>query len=287
MSIVKNMQTENQKLVTTEQLFLTTVESLEQEIKTLKAQNISLKEQLAAKITQEEQLVQINCFMQSEIVACHQNENILRSLLDRLASEKNDLELILDTTTCHSDTIEGLMYDKALSLAREVTIDCLTQIANRRAFDQGLAKEWQRLARENLPISLLLCDIDFFKRYNDRYGHAAGDDCLRSVAKEIESCTRRPADLAARYGGEEFAIILPNTLREGATFIAEQICQAIANLNIPHESSYVGDRVTISIGISTTSPNFKADPRNLIEAADKGLYLAKNQGRDRAVFSSD
>jgi len=281
------MQTENQKLVTTEQLFLTTVESLEQEIKTLKAQNISLKEQLAAKINQGEQLAQINCCMQTEIVACHQNENVLRSLLERLASEKNDLELILDTTTIHSDTIESLMYDKTLTLAREVTIDSLTQISNRRAFDQGLAKEWQRLARENLPISLLLCDIDFFKRYNDRYGHAVGDDCLKSVAKEIESCTRRPADLAARYGGEEFAVILPNTLRDGATFIAEKICQAIADLNIPHESSYVSDHVTISIGIATTSPDFKTDPRNLIEAADKGLYLAKNQGRDRAVFSSN
>jgi diguanylate cyclase (GGDEF)-like protein len=281
------MQIENQKLVTTEQFLLTSLKSMEQEIDTLQAQNVILKEQLAAKIAHEEQLLQINCRMQTEIIACHTRETTLRSLLEQISGEKNDLELILDTTTVHSDTIESLMYDKALSLAREVTIDSLTQISNRRGFDQGLAKEWQRLTRENLPISLLLCDIDFFKRYNDRYGHAAGDDCLRTVAKEIESCTRRPADLAARYGGEEFAVILPNTLRDGATFMAEKICRAIANLNIPHESSYVSDHVTISIGISTTSPEFKADPRSLIEAADKGLYLAKNQGRDRAVFCSD
>jgi diguanylate cyclase (GGDEF)-like protein len=180
-----------------------------------------------------------------------------------------------------------LLYDRALSLAREVTIDGLTQIANRRAFDQRLEGEWQRLAREHLPLSLLLCDVDFFKRYNDRYGHPVGDDCLRTVAKTIESCIRRPADLVARYGGEEFAVILPNTLREGATFIAEEICLAIANLQIPHEASFVKDCVSVSIGISTTMPQKNVHHRSLIESADKGLYLAKNQGRDRSVYSTN
>jgi diguanylate cyclase (GGDEF)-like protein len=278
------METENYKLVTTEQLFLATVESLEQEIKTLKAQNISLEAQLTTKTFQEEQLSQANHLLQKEISDRQQTENRLRLLLEELLSEKNDLEIILDTTTSHSDTIEAMMYDKTLSLTREVTIDGLTQIANRRAFDQRLETEWQRLAREGLPISLLLCDVDFFKRYNDRYGHSSGDDCLRAVAKAIESCLRRPADLAARYGGEEFAVILPNTEKDGATHIAEQICQTIFALNIPHESSYVSDHVSISIGISSTMPERGVSPRSLIESADKGLYLAKNQGRNRAVF---
>jgi len=281
------MKTENPQLVTTENLFLAKVQHLEQEIQVLRSQNIILKENLDAKITQGEQLTQANHRLQTEIIDRQQTETALRLLLDRLSSEMNDLEIILDTTTSHSDTIEALLYDRALSLAREVTIDGLTQIANRRAFDLRLEQEWQRLTREHLPLSLLLCDVDFFKRYNDRYGHPAGDECLRKVAKTIESCIRRPADLAARYGGEEFAVILPNTLKEGATFIAEEICRAIAKLCIPHEASFVKDRVSISIGISTALPERNVHPRSIIESADKGLYLAKNQGRDRAVYSNN
>lgn len=281
------MHTEDHTQVINEQLFLAKVESLEQEIKDLKSQNISLKQQLAAKTLQQEQLSKVNHRLQTEIIDRQQTETALRLLLDRLSSEKNDLELILDTTTSHSDTIEAMLYDRALSLAREVTVDGLTQIANRRTFDQRLENEWQRLSRENLPLSLLLCDVDFFKRYNDRYGHPTGDDCLRAVAKAIESCIRRPADLAARYGGEEFAVILPNTLREGATHIAEQICHTVANLKIPHELSYVSEYVSVSIGISTIFPNVRVLPKVLLESADKGLYLAKNHGRNRAVFNSN
>jgi len=250
------METENQNLVTTEQLLLAKIQYLEQEIKLL----------------------------QDEISDRQQTEIALRSLLERLSREKDDLEIVLDTITVHSDTVEDILYQRALSLAREATIDGLTQIANRRSFDQRLEKEWQRLARERLPLSLLLCDIDFFKRYNDRYGHPAGDGCLRIVAKTIESCICRPADLVARYGGEEFAVILPNTLREGAIFMATKICETINNLQIPHEASFVNDRVTISIGVSTVMPDRNISPKTIIESADKGLYLAKDQGRDRAVF---
>ncbi|NUN63961.1 diguanylate cyclase [Pseudanabaena biceps] len=280
------METEAHKLVYPEPPISTNVEALRQEIQELKSQNNSLKTQLAAKITQEEQLSKANSCLQTEIIDRQQTETALRFLLDRLLREKNDLEILLDTTTSHSDTIEAIMYDKALSLAREVTIDGLTQISNRRAFDQRLSNEWQRLAREESPISLLLCDVDFFKRYNDRYGHPAGDDCLRAVAKTIEACIRRPADMVARYGGEEFAIILPNTQQEGATFMAEQICQAVSSLKILHESSHVSDYVSVSIGIASVFPERRVSPRGLIEAADRGLYLAKNNGRNCVIFSS-
>ncbi|NMF59973.1 diguanylate cyclase [Pseudanabaena yagii] len=280
------METENNKQVPTEPLFLTKVENLEKEIQELKAQNQNLKDQLNSKILQEQQLALANYSLQTEIIDRQQTEAALRLLLEKLASEKNDLELILDTTTTHSDTIEALLYDKALSLAREVTIDGLTQISNRRAFDQRLVTEWQRLARECAPLSLLLCDVDFFKRFNDRYGHPAGDTCLKAVAKAIETCIRRPADLAARYGGEEFAVILPSTQKEGAIYIAEQICQAVNDLQIPHEASYISGYVSLSIGVSTIFPERQIDPKVLVEAADKGLYLAKNQGRDRAIFSN-
>ncbi|MFM7885336.1 MAG: diguanylate cyclase [Pseudanabaena sp.] len=280
------METENDKQVLTELLFLTKVENLEQEIKELKAENEILKAQLNSKILQEQQLALANYSLQTEIIDRQQTETALRLIVEKLAGEKNDLELILDTTTAHSDTIEELLYDKALSLAREVTIDGLTQIANRRAFDECLGTEWQRLARDCSPLSLLLCDVDFFKRFNDRYGHPAGDTCLKSVAKAIEACIRRPADLAARYGGEEFAVILPSTQKNGAIYIAEKICQTVNDLQIPHEASYVSGHVSVSVGVSTIFPERQIDPNVLIEAVDKGLYLAKNQGRDRAVFSS-
>lgn len=262
-----------------------TEKNLEQQIKALKVQLVSLTEQLNAKTIELQKLSQANLNLQIEIIDLKQTESSLRVLLERLEGEKSDLEIILDTTTDHSDTIEAILYDKTISLTREATIDGLTQIANRRAFDQRLEKEWQRLARENLPMSLLLCDVDFFKRYNDRYGHPAGDDCLRAVAKEIESCIRRPADLAARYGGEEFAVILPNTEQDGATLVANHICQAVADLDILHDASYVKSRVSLSIGVSTTRPKRKNNPRELIESADKALYLAKSEGRDRIVFT--
>jgi len=281
------METENHKLIDAEQLLAVTIESLRHEISELRNQNHKLREQLTAKIVHEEQLSKTNNELQTEIFERQQTEAALRLLLDRLSHEKNDLEILLDTTTSHSDRIETLMYDKALSLAREVTIDGMTQIANRRAFDQRLATEWQRLAREEMPIAILLCDVDFFKRFNDRYGHPAGDDCLRAVAKSIEACIRRPADLAARYGGEEFAVILPNTDRDGATFIAEKVCQAVNKLEIPHEASYVGGFVSISIGIASILPERQVSPRSLIESADKALYLAKDQGRNRVVFNDE
>ncbi|PZU97381.1 MAG: GGDEF domain-containing protein [Pseudanabaena sp.] len=281
----KSMETENHRLAGTEQLLAVTIESLQQEINDLKTQNHELRERLSAKTVQEEQISKANYGLQIEILERQQTETALRLLLERLVHEKNDLEILLDTTTSHSDTIEALMYDKALSLAREVTIDGMTQIANRRAFDQRLATEWQRLAREEMPIALLLCDVDFFKRFNDRYGHPAGDDCLRAVAKAIESSIRRPADLAARYGGEEFAVILPNTNRDGATFIAEKICRSVNELKIAHEASYVGDYVSVSIGIAAVLPERQVSPRGLIESADRALYLAKDQGRNGFVFN--
>ena len=281
------MEAENSKQVPTEPLFLTRVENLEKEINDLKAQNQNLKDQLNSKILQEQQLALANYSLQTEIIDRQQTEAALRLLLEKLTSEKNDLELILDTTTAHSDTIEALLYEKVLSLVREVAIDGLTQISNRRNFDQHLATEWQRLAREGSPLSLLLCDVHFFKRFNDRYGHPAGDTCLKSVAKAIKTCIRRPADLAARYGGEEFAVILPSTQKEGALYIAKKICQTVNALQIPHEASYVSNYVSLSIGASTIFPERKIDPKILIEAADKGLYLAKNQGRDRAIFSNN
>jgi diguanylate cyclase (GGDEF)-like protein len=169
-------------------------------------------------------------------------------------------------------------------------VDSLTQLANRRQFDACLQQEWQRMMREQNPLTLILCDVDFFKNYNDTYGHQAGDECLQKVAHVIGSCVRRSSDLAARYGGEEFAIILPNTPISGAVRIVESIQADVAALQIPHASSAVSEHVTLSLGIVSVSPRVSAafSPENLIANVDEALYQAKAQGRDRyCIYSPD
>ncbi|MBD2098527.1 EAL domain-containing protein [Trichocoleus sp. FACHB-591] len=166
-------------------------------------------------------------------------------------------------------------------LQRLASSDGLTQVANRRCFDEYLAQEWQRLAREQAPLSLILCDVDCFKLYNDTYGHLAGDDALRQVAQAIAQAVKRPADLVARYGGEEFAIILPNTDAVAAAAVATEIQAKIKTLQLLHISSQVTGFVTLSLGVATTIPQSKSSAATLIAAADQGLYRAKAQGRNR------
>ncbi|GAB1543566.1 hypothetical protein NUACC21_62410 [Scytonema sp. NUACC21] len=166
-------------------------------------------------------------------------------------------------------------------LQRLANLDGLTQIANRRCFDEFLDRQWKRLKREKASLSLILCDIDFFKLYNDHYGHQAGDDCLKQVAQVIDCSIRRPAGLAARYGGEEFAVILPNTTNEGAVHVATQIQLALANLKILHARSQVSDRVTLSMGLASLIPAPEFSPENLITLADRALYTSKAAGRNR------
>ena len=165
-------------------------------------------------------------------------------------------------------------------LVRISSSDGLTGVSNRRFFDEEIALEWRRARRHSNSIAMLMCDVDFFKLFNDTYGHQAGDDCLRKVAKAISLNTERPSDIVARYGGEEFAVVLPETTIGGALMVAEKIRQAIRELNIPHESSPDG-RVTMSIGIASAAPGFDNPPDDLILAADKALYRAKREGRDR------
>jgi diguanylate cyclase (GGDEF)-like protein len=166
-------------------------------------------------------------------------------------------------------------------LQRLVTIDGLTQVASRRRFEEYFAQEWQRMAREQLPLSLILCDVDYFKSYNDTYGHRVGDRCLQKVAQAIKNTVKRPADLVARYGGEEFAVILPKTQTQGALLLADKICSVVRRLAIPHSKSQVSDYVTISAGVATDIPQPGSDLQEMISAADRALYQAKIDGRDR------
>jgi diguanylate cyclase (GGDEF)-like protein len=170
-----------------------------------------------------------------------------------------------------------------LSLHNLAAIDGLTGIANRRTLDDKLSNEWRCCLRVAAPLAFVIIDVDYFKRYNDAYGHQKGDDCLRAVANVLSLATFRSADLVGRYGGEEFAVIMPNTPLDGAVAVAERICLAIRQREFPHTQSEVGPFLTISLGVSVLVPNSASSPAQLVEEADKALYRAKHSGRNRVV----
>ncbi|GBE90481.1 EAL domain-containing protein [Nostoc cycadae] len=183
----------------------------------------------------------------------------------------------------HQSELYHQLQQANQELQRLAASDGLTQVANRRCFDDTLNTEWQRLAREQACLSLILCDVDCFKLYNDTYGHLAGDDVLRQVAQAISMTVKRPADLVARYGGEEFAIILPNTDTEGAIAVATEIQNNIRALQLQQPNSQVNQIITLSLGVATIIPDSQSSPATLIAAADQGLYQAKAQGRNCIV----
>jgi len=178
--------------------------------------------------------------------------------------------------------IANQLRDLTQVLMKLSLIDPLTGVANRRAFDQTVEQEFKRARRNRKPLSILLLDVDHFKNYNDTYGHQAGDLCLRKVAQEVLNTMKRPGDMLARYGGEEFAIVLPETDAAGALVIAERILIGVEKLGIRHEYNSAAPVVTVSIGASTFSGfSSEFEPSKLIESADKSLYEAKHQGRNR------
>ncbi len=164
-------------------------------------------------------------------------------------------------------------------------LDGLTEISNRRRFEEVFQKEWARSARNGRPFSLAMVDVDFFKAYNDHYGHAMGDRTLQKIAKVMENSLLRPGDLIARYGGEEFVILLPETDAFAAKGVAERALGKVSELNIRHEYSSVADRVSVSIGLVTAQVEDSLKPQSFVAAADKNLYLAKENGRNRVMAS--
>ncbi|ABK46013.1 response regulator receiver modulated diguanylate cyclase [Magnetococcus marinus MC-1] len=163
-------------------------------------------------------------------------------------------------------------------------MDGLTGIANRRRFDQFVDYEWSRSLRYQHNFSLIMLDIDYFKRFNDCYGHAQGDQCLKQVAYAISQAMPRPMDLAARYGGEEFACVLPETSREGAVTVANRVLQGVQELRIAHAHSNVANHVTVSVGIASMVPRSEDIPTTLLARADQALYHAKNSGRNQLHY---
>ena len=180
-----------------------------------------------------------------------------------------------------------ILRERTRQLLRLASIDGLTGLANRRSFDETLDEEWRRARRNRTPLSLALIDIDFFKRYNDHYGHQAGDDCLKTVAATLAHAAERPGELVARYGGEEFAVVLPLCDAATARGLAEKMRTRVAELGLPHAGSQITDHVTISCGVATVladndeSGHGMPDEAALITAADQALYAAKEAGRNR------
>nr|WP_248851881.1 diguanylate cyclase [Thiomicrospira microaerophila] len=177
-----------------------------------------------------------------------------------------------------------LLKHKTDLLDRESHIDGLTGIANRRQFDEKLQIEGQRLMRNHQPLGVIMVDIDFFKPFNDNYGHGKGDECLVKVAQALQRVFRRPADLVARYGGEEFVAILPETNRRGVQMMAEKMRQAVWDLNFAHGYSAVDSRVTVSLGGISREVDTLEEVKELLKYADQALYQAKAQGRNQVVI---
>ncbi len=171
-------------------------------------------------------------------------------------------------------------------LAHLSQTDGLTQIANRRFFDESFIQEWKRTKREQQPISLVLFDLDFFKQYNDQYGHLQGDECLRNIAELVSSVINRPGDLFARFGGEEFILLLPNTPESGALKIANQCRELVESLSVPHHKSSISDVVTISVGVCSLVPEKGVTENDMLDLTDQALYCAKDRGRNQVVSAN-
>lgn len=229
-------------------------------------------------------------FLQSFIGVFSLTSLIMSALLTekRIANVKLEETLeslentVLERTKELTETKDNLQQVNQ-TLEKMVNTDGLTKIANRRCFDRILTQQWEILARLQQPLSILMIDVDYFKPYNDTYGHQEGDECLILIAQAFQSVTRN-VDLIARYGGEEFAMLLSNTNTQEATIVAQKISNAIKKLNIPHKSSKIHDQVTISIGIASIIPNLENIPKSLIKTADKALYSAKQQGRNQFII---
>jgi diguanylate cyclase len=215
-----------------------------------------------------------------DIVTIDEQRQQLEETLVRLQEAQKDLEI-------HNQTLEMKVAERTAALEaanrelqRLASLDGLTHVANRRRFDEYWLEQWQMQTQLKQPLSLLLIDVDFFKQYNDFYGHLAGDECLWKVANAIRGVLHRPSDLVARYGGEEFAVILPNTPQDGAVRVAKAIMEKVKVANIAHAKSSVDDWLTISIGIGSIYPQPDLSWQTPIAITDKALYQAKAMGRN-------
>ena len=235
----------------------------------------------------ESLLSETNLKLKAEIAERQRAQVKLQSLLDLISRQKADLEIIMNTVMEHGDVLDAQWREKLGLTVELANLDPLTQCSNRRRFDDYLADQWKQHAQERRSMALILCDIDYFKQYNDFYGHLTGDDCLRRVAQALSASLRNPLDLLCRYGGEEFVAILPCTDVTGAQLSARRMQASVASLDILHHSSPIADCVTMSFGVAVTTPKLDGEPCQLIAEADASLYRAKAEGRNTIVASTD
>lgn len=207
-----------------------------------------------------------------------------RNELSALADGFNDMSAAIERDIQAREQAEQQLLAAKNQLEALAHVDGLTNIPNRRFFDEQLNNEWRRAQRAQLPLAILMIDIDFFKPYNDNNGHSAGDECLKQVASALAKALVRPADLIARYGGEEFVAMLPETGVEGLRQTAERLCSAVANLALPHPHSLAAPHVTISLGGASTLPTADTKPAALLATADAMLYQAKKLGRNQVCI---
>jgi len=207
-------------------------------------------------------------------------ERIQQSIAISPIAAAQPLCLIQVTDASLSIKRERVLKSHSERLSQEAVTDVLTGAHNRRFFDERFAAEFGRAQRQNIPLSLIMLDVDYFKLYNDKYGHPAGDRVLSAIAQALRAQLNRPTDVVARYGGEEFVVILPDSGAEGSRIVAEKLRAAVADLNIPHGESTIADHVTISIGIATCHSQTQCSSVCLLETADQALYSAKHGGRN-------
>jgi len=231
----------------------------------------------------ESQLEGINRQMQEEVAERRLAEKRLQKLLDILTLQKDDLEVLLQTITEHSDQVDFEWLEKFDVAEQEARHDGLTGVANRRYFDEYLAQQWKLSLRNQTPLAFILCDIDLFKLYNDHYGHPAGDACLKEVSAALKRACPREVDLVARYGGEEFCVVMPDTNKLGAIEVAHRIQDELHRISLPHVKSPIGT-VTLSQGVVSWVASLQHSATDLIAAADSLLYLAKQKGRNQFSF---
>jgi len=233
----------------------------------------------------EDQLSENNDLLNLQIQERIHAEDRLKKLVTLISQQKDDLEILIDTIVQHSDAMDFDWLEKMDVVEHCSLTDALTGLANRRSFDEHINNEWRRAIREHTQLSLIMFDVDFFKDFNDSYGHTVGDRCLAEISKNISMCLPRSGDIFARYGGEEFVILLPNTILQGAEEVANDILQLVESIKIPHKQSSVSKYVTISIGVGCCYPRVDSNSTDFVESVNRLLYNAKDTGRNRVVSS--
>ncbi|MBD2576273.1 diguanylate cyclase [Oscillatoria sp. FACHB-1406] len=274
-----------------EKPLLENARSLQEKIKQLEAKNCLLRSALDTQISRNlvlsTSLALVTESLQNEIAKRESSERSLRNLIENISKQKEDLEILIQILVDHADSLDIQWHQKVMYATHLAAIDSLTQLYNRRGFEECLNQQWNVHLTQQHSLALLMFDIDYFKQYNDTYGHIAGDECLKTIARLFREIFDTHCYFTARYGGEEFAAILPHAELPEAIAIAELLQSEVAKLQLPHLGSLCQSYVTISIGVIAATPTPELSPLMLLQEVDRLLYQAKQNGRNRITFPED